>query len=716
MTKSVASDNWHRVAHLKLSLRRQVDISRHVYRGEVWYLLRNSLSGRNHRFNAAAFKLIVRLDGQNSVAAVWEALTRQQGDAVPTQDETIRLLGQLYEADLVAGDVLPSTVEVLNLRENRQQNERKQRYANPFSIRVKLCDPERILNRFTPVTRLLFNRAAFLLWLTLVSWSAVHAVAHWQELKTFAGQQLISSQNLLLLWLTYPLIKLFHEAGHALAVKHWGGEVHDSGLLFLALTPIPYVDASAASAFPEKQRRIIVAGCGMMVELLLAATAFWIWLQTGPGYVRSLAFNVMLIGGASTLLFNGNPLLRYDGYYVLADLLEIPNLAQRANRYFGYLCQRHLLRLQTVTPPYTSAGEKLWLLGYAPLSFCYRIAVVIGLIWMVSGRFFVIGILLAGWGVLMLLVLPALRTLSRFLDRPEVRRCRGRLLAIGTALTIVLTVVLFIVPLPLRTVTQGVVWLPEQAAVRAGTDFEVAQVPAADGQNVTTGEPLLRGVDPYLDAEVQLHEARLAELYANYNALPIDERIERIQLQEEIKMIRQDLQDSRNKRKNLTIASPADGILVLLAGDNLPGRFVRQGELVGYIVDEQQQATVRAVIAQADIGLIRNKVTAIDIRLAERIGQPLSAMIKRIVPAADLNLPSAALGVAGGGDIPIDMSDSSRLRALESFFQLDLQLPPEAGRPRIGGRVYVRFEHGSMPLAFQLYRHLQQLFIRNFCV
>ena len=184
---------------------------------------------------------------------------------------------------------------------------------------------------------------------------------------------------------------------------------------------------------------------------------------------------------------------------------------------------------------------------------------------------------------------------------------------------------------------------------------------------------------------------------------------------EKIELIKGDLHQTEEKLAKLLIRSPAQGNFVLIDARNLPGRFVKKGELLGYIVAEHRP-TIRAVVSQADIGLVRERVTAVEVRLTEQPAHSLKANIKRIVPAADLNLPAAALGTAGGGVVPVDPTDPDGLRALESLFQLDLSLPEEVKDPHIGGRVYVRFEHGRMPLAMQWYRSLRQLLLRKFYV
>jgi len=715
MGESVFSTYWYRVANLKPMLRDAAKISRHIYRGQTWYLLRNGFNGRNHRFNSAAYSLIGRMDGRRTVEELWQNAGKLSVDAAPTQDEVIGLLGQLHEADLIQSDILPSTVALIRQVQGPPSSSWKSRVSNPFFMRFSLWDPDRFLKKWGFLTAPLFTRGTFILWLLIVLSALAAAVMHWPELTGSLADQLFLPHNLVQLWLVYPLIKIMHEFGHAFAVKKWGGDVHEMGIMLLALTPIPYIDATDSTSFPDKQHRIAVAAMGMMVELLLASLALLVWLNVETGLVSGLAYKVMLIGGISTLLFNGNPLMRYDGYYMLADLIEIPNLGQRSTRYLGYLLQRYLLGIETAESPVTAPGEQGWFLIYGPIAFCYRIAIMVGLVWIVSSRFFIIGVLIAVWGTVSLLILPALRSLSRFIDSPAARNRRSRMVLVGGTAILGIVLLIFVIPMPLWTTTQGVVWLPEQSMIRAGTDCELVEVLVSVEQEVARDTPLLRGVDPFLEVEVDIYRARLKELYAVYNAQPLRKRVKRKILLDEIKLIKGDLHQAEEKLARLLIRSPARGSFVLFDARNLSGRFVKKGELLGYIVAEHRP-TIRAVVSQSNIGLVRGRVTKIEVRLAERPAVSLRADLERIIPAADLNLPSAALGTGGGGIVPIDPVDPDRLRALESLFQLDLSLPDPIKNPHIGGRAYVRFEHGSMPLAMQWYRSLRQLIIWKFYV
>ncbi|MGC9328004.1 MAG: hypothetical protein ACP5I1_10250, partial [Candidatus Hinthialibacter sp.] len=176
-----------------------------------------------------------------------------------------------------------------------------------------------------------------MVWLVVTVSAVITAGLHWSELTENVVDRILSAQNLAAITIIFPILKAFHEMGHAYAVKRWGGEVHEMGIMLLVLMPIPYVDASGASAFRDRRQRLLVGAGGMMVELFIAALALHLWVNIGEGYVRSALFNIIVLASISTILFNANPLLRYDGYYILSDWLEISNLAQRSLEYLGYL-------------------------------------------------------------------------------------------------------------------------------------------------------------------------------------------------------------------------------------------------------------------------------------------------------------------------------------------------------------------------------------------
>ena len=255
---------------------------------------------------------------------------------------------------------------------------------------------------------------------------AVLAASHWTDLTENIADRVLAPQNLLLLWFVYPVVKVFHELGHAYAVRKWGGEVHDIGIMLLVFTPVPYVDASAASGFRDKRHRMVVGAIGIAVELFLGSLALFVWLNVEPGVVSAIAYNVMLISGVSTLLFNGNPLLRFDGYYVFSDAIEVPNLGARSNRYLGYLFQRYVLRIKDAISPADTRGERSWMMAYGIASFVYRVFIMFVIIMFIAGKFFFVGVLLAIWAIATQVFMPIGKSVSFLFTNPALGRQRGR--------------------------------------------------------------------------------------------------------------------------------------------------------------------------------------------------------------------------------------------------------------------------------------------------
>src|ERR1051325_568387 len=351
MAGPVLSSRGYRVAALTPRLRSNARVHRHQYRGETWYVLQDVASGRLHRFSPGGYLIIGLMDGTRTVQALWDVAADRLGDDAPTQDEMIQLLAQLQGADVLQCDIPPDTGEILGRYADRQRTEWWRRWLSPLSWRFSALDPERVLRALSPVVLPAFSIVGALVWLAVVGTALFLAAGHWKDLTTNFVRRLLMPQNAALLWLVFPGVKLVHEFGHAFAVKAFGGEVHDMGVMMLVVTPVPYVDASAASAFRSKWHRAVVGLAWMGVELFLAAFALFTWLAVEPGALRTLCYNVILVAGVSTVLFNANPLLRYDGYYVLSDLIEIPNLYTRSRAWLSYATERWLFGRRDVEAP-----------------------------------------------------------------------------------------------------------------------------------------------------------------------------------------------------------------------------------------------------------------------------------------------------------------------------------------------------------------------------
>jgi putative peptide zinc metalloprotease protein len=517
-TRPLLSNNWYRVRDLKPRLRGHVQIHRHEYRGAIWYVFEDRLGGRHHRFNFAAYRVFSLMDGRRSLDEIWSLLTRTIDDDTPTQDEVIRLLGQLHGADLVYADVTPDTAELFERRTRYERRKWLGRLGNPIALRIPLYDPDRLLRVAANWVRPLDGRLGILLWLAMVLPALLLLPSQWASLTDNVREQLLGTGNLLLLAVLFPLVKLAHELGHGLVCKLRGGEVHETGLMFLVFYPVPYVDVSNASAFASKWQRALVGAAGMLTELFIAAIAFYLWLLLEPGLARSLAYNVAVLCSVTTLFFNANPLLRYDGYYILADLIEVPNLGTRANRYWGYLAERWVFGVRNPVRPESTPGERRWFVGYAPLAYVYRLLVSFGIAIFVAQQFFLVGVVLGLWTIGQGILWPifkglrALATGAQFAGRGA--RIRGVLAGAG----VLMALALFVVPMPLHTVSDGVLWMPERAILRAETPGFVRRLMAAPSSTVASGQAVIESVEPGLTARIEAQRSRIEEVSAQMDA------------------------------------------------------------------------------------------------------------------------------------------------------------------------------------------------------
>jgi putative peptide zinc metalloprotease protein len=235
------SSLWYRVATLKPKLLTRARLHRHRYRGQLWYLLQDPASGSVHRFTSAARLILAAMDGRRTVEDLWRLAERRLGEAAPTQDDLIQLLGQLHSSNLLATDVPPDALELFDRGTKTAASKRRRSWQNPLALRIPLWDPGRFLDRFLPLWRRLWGTAGAVVWLAVVVPALLLVPGAWPELTQNLSDRVLQADNLLLLAIVFPLIKALHELGHATAARARGGEVHEMGVMLLVLMPVPYV-------------------------------------------------------------------------------------------------------------------------------------------------------------------------------------------------------------------------------------------------------------------------------------------------------------------------------------------------------------------------------------------------------------------------------------------------------------------------------------------
>jgi putative peptide zinc metalloprotease protein len=708
--------HWYRVAPLKPRLRGHVRLQRQITRGERWMLLTDGLTQRTHRLDAAAWALIGRCNGERSLQRLWETLLDEQGEDAPTQGEVIELLAHLQQAGLLQAPIDALTGQPAGADHDGQPQRQRAMVnaANPLYFQVTLGDPSVLVRHMERAMRPFLQPALLVLWALAVSLAGLAALADWAALSAYASHWFGHPHHLGLLWAVYPAMKLLHETAHALAIHRFGGEVRAFGLTVMLFTPVPHVDARAASALVGRGQRLVVSLAGIMAELAMAAGALVVWQQTQNGLLHDLAFVVVCIGAVSSLLVNGNPLLRMDGYHALCDALDLPNLAARSRRWWLRWASRLVNGAGHAAPaPACAPGERGWLIAYAPLSWLYQATLCLAIVRWLGGVHAGLGLVAAA--VLGGLVLgQPLVALWRQLNAPMLAASvrRVAMTRVGLIAAVVLAL-FFFWPLPHASTVQGVVWLPENAWIRPQTEGWVSTTPESPGRQVAADEAVLVLGNERLSTRRAALDEQLAGLEASrIDALARDPG-QAATLQQQAAALRAQQHKLDEDIAGLTVRAPLAGTLVLDDPTRLGGRWLQRGDALGHVRPDDNR-TLQVVLPHGDALLVQDALQGISLRRNDLPGEQIAAHLRTsTLPSATRRLPTRSLGDTGGGAVITDPADPQGLTSRDPVSVLELVSTQPLGE-RVGGRVWVRFAFTPQPLAWQLGRWLQQTFLGQF--
>jgi putative peptide zinc metalloprotease protein len=685
----------------------------------MWHVVQDPSSNQFFRLSDAAYRFVSLLDGERTVAQAWEICNEQLGDAAPTQGEAIQLLGQLYTSNLLRGELPPDAQGLLGRYQKRIRRQVQGYLTNLLFMRFPLFDPNRFLNRWVGVFGKVFSWFGLVGWLILMA-AGLYAIAgRWGELMA-ASRGILDPSSLPMLYLAFVIVKVFHEFGHGFACKRMGqiagagGEVHTMGIMLLVLTPMPYVDASSAWAFRKKWQRVLVGASGMYVELGVAAVAAIVWSQaTGSPTVQALTYRIMLVASVSSLLFNGNPLLRYDAYYILSDILEIPNLHQRSKQYVYYLVKRHVWGIRRATSPAHNRGERGWFFFYGIASTVYRVLICTVILWRIASneKLFIFAAILAASAVVGWVIIPLGRFVHYLLAGSEVARVRTRAIATTCAAVVLIVVGVGVIPAPDRYRIPAVVEPDRMQYIHAGeAGFVQRYLPS--GRRVQEGDVLVELANPELRTRLKMERADLGKLQLEQQEVETRRGVAAAQMyKKRIAAKKQRIEWIEGQIDALTVRAPIDGEWIAPEIEDANGAFVSRGKQIGFVAGVGQ-VRLHGVASQAvPIGAIRPEV---EIRPEGRPEDELSGRITDRDPAGASQLPSASLGYLAGGSVETVADDKDGLRTVEPFFRVIVK--PTSDRVKLlpAQRVVIRAAAPPKPLAVQAYRKVLQLVNKKF--
>lgn len=721
MDRPTFSQSWSRVSRLTPGLRPQVQIHRQLYRGEPWHVVHDVVSNNFFRLNPVAYHFVGLLDGRRSVEDAWKLTLERYGDAAPTQNEVIGLLGQLNQSNLLRVDLPADAAPLLERQRRRMLREVGGQLMSIFSLRFPLFNPGRMLDWLSPIARPFLSKWGLMAWL---AWIVYVLFCFLPEARNFANDSssVLAPSNWAWMILVFILVKSWHELGHGLVCKRFGGAVPEVGIMLLVLFPAPYVDATSSWNFPDKWKRLLVGAAGMMFELVIAGAAALIWLhekEANPGSLtQQIAYNVVFLASVTTLLFNANPLLRFDGYYMLSDLLEIPNLYERSGRQLCWLFQRYAFGMNNVQPVSSLPGERVSLALYGVLSQIYRVLVMISISLFIAQAIPTLGIAIAAWSIIAWAFIPTGKFLHWLVTSPSLHDYRARAIAVSVVMFLLVAVPIGMIPVTEDRMVDGVVESQVRSSVAVQADGFVRKILAESGDRVAAGQVLFVMENRELEARERDLEAQLRGLQVETRMALVKDPIEIQIARTKIKTIEDQLVDVKRRLGNLTLSAPQAGVLVGGILEQWEGKYLQRGEVVASIEDTEN-LRVTSLIDQAQNDIASSYQSPyVELRTAGRIETVIPSKIALIIDAGQNELPHPALGYQGGGKIATKPEDRHGQMAVRPQFTAWLDFPAtvelkdgthvRAGQP--GERVHVRFTlQDKRPLLFQWFHAARQL-------
>lgn len=701
---------WQALQVSRLRLASHVEFSQQVHRGQVWVVIHDPVRNQFYKTTPEIQQLLQSLDGEQRLGDI---LTVQPSLRNILQDRSnaLKILSQLIEADVLQGDFNNDYSEDLERQRQKNRLLGKMRWQRPWMLKLPLFNPDRQLDWLYQKTRFIWTAPALLLWLLIMAAALVALVDHFAHLKAFWSTRFLDPVNLLLLMLVFPLLKAVHELAHGLTTKKWGGQVYEVGLMFLVFMPVPYVDASASTQFPVKQQRMLVAASGVMTELFCAAIALFVWIVSDNILVRDLCMNVMIIGAVSSVVFNGNPLLRFDAYYVLSDWLEIPNLGSRASLYLSNRWQALLLGVEPEPVP-MAPGEKKWLLLYGVSSGVYRLILSFTIALYIAGHYFFMGVLLAVWAAVLQILQPFAKGLAKLYAVAKTHGRRRRFFLAYGCLLAGLYAGLFVVPLRHATPAEALLRVDGRYQIKAGAEGFLAEILVPNGAQVSAGQALLVLQNSALPAQLDSVLAQIAEAETLLSRYLTEQPDQAGFYRDQLQRLRQEEGDLRESLANLTVTSAVSGRVEIAAPDNQIGRYFAKGDLLGHVLASDAHRLIALVPERLGQSVLRD-VQQVRVRLATAPWREYTGVDLQPVPQAATQLPDVYFGSRHGGAISVDVSDQSGVRALEPYFQVEMRLDVQGQLP-LAGRGRALFVHSDEPLGLHLLRDMRRLFLQRF--
>ena len=624
-------------------------------------------ASRFHRVGLEEYSFFRALDGTRTLASILAQLARDGGGESFTEAEALQMVRWLKDQHLLA-------VESVRSGTDREHAERALRYAatwlNPLVLKLPFARPDKFFTALEPMLRPILGVAGFFVWLVVVLIGAAHVVMDWPRF-TRGFEGIFARDNWLWLFLVWAVLKICHEFSHGIFCKNFGAAVREVGAIFVVFVPMGYVDATASLGLPSKWRRIMVAAAGLYAEFFLAAIAAVIWSRTADGALNTVAHNAIVTGTALTLFFNANPLMRFDGYFILSDLLEIPNLATRGRGWFTRAASWLLLGLRPMKPKPLVTREDWIIALYGSAAWLWQMVMLAGILVGAS-------VALRGGGLLFAIIAAVGWTalpLWRFVESLARAGGKSGTLIVRGGIALALLIGAFVIPFHRSVSSPGVVELADTRVLRAECAGFVEKIYVSDGDAVSEGQLLVELRNEEATSNLARSRIDLAQQELRSRVAYASGDVAAFQAEKsKVESLRTAVATHESYVATLQIRAPFAGRVTNRALAHLAGTFLESGAEVLQVgradgsevkiaVSEEQEPHFRTAVAQP-----------VRVRIEGR-GGDFPAKLSRLEARASRSLVHPALTALAGGPLALRRTEADSRDEGKPIDQYELARP-----------------------------------------
>ncbi|MBI3822324.1 MAG: efflux RND transporter periplasmic adaptor subunit [Planctomycetes bacterium] len=743
MSTAAPASDLERRKLVRLRRRSDLTIVPQRYEGRMYYVVKDPVNLRYYRFKEQEHYLLMLFDGRVTLDSAQKAFEdRFRPERLKLED--LEQFGQqLLTMGLVQHDTPQAGKLLFEHRSKRIRMEWMQTLTNILYIKIPIFDPEKLLGRMLPWLWWMFTRAFLIASFAFMASAALLVLTHFEtfheRLPSF--ESYFNFKNMIYLWIALGVVKVIHEFGHGLSCKAFGGEVHEMGFLLLCLSPAMYCNVSDAWRLPNKWHRILISFAGIYVELMIAAAATFIWWNTeSTPFVNNLCLHLMVVCSVSTVVFNGNPLMRYDGYYVLSDWMEIPNLRDRANKYLQKLAMEYCLGIEVQPEGYMELHRRILFVIFAVISYVYRWVVTFVILKFMATflkpyKLEVISELLALGALGSMIGWPVYRLIKNVSKRGRLPDMKPIRVSITACCVAVVLFVIFFVPLPITRIYQsGVVQVQPTEITQIAVEVPgiLKMVHVREGQFVKKGKVLAEFAPlEEMESQKELAMAQMAikdgviktcdELISKEQDLAQRDRLreQRAKADSEHRQAVDRYKQIVKQQEKLTLRAPRDGVVMGLPKiDEIDKRWDKEQNSVFCSVGDKSKLRILVPLAPDDYRLLEENYDK------STKQHPLEATIRvqghgaklwegRIsqLPKSDAKEIPPQLSNKMGGPLAIKPTgDPNKLTPQSQVFLvgIDLVEPDDSIAINTGAQVKIHCEYRS--IAWWAYRKVSSTF------